>query len=35
MKTYNFHANLHLLKHSIESGHKPLEAVDYKIIGTG
>ena len=24
----------HLLKHSIESGHKPLEAVDYKIIGT-
>ena len=28
-------ANSHLLKHSIESGHKPLEAVDYKIIGTG
>ena len=27
-------ANLHLLKHSIENGHKPLEAVDYKIIGT-
>ena len=27
--------NSHLLKHSIESGHKPLEAVDYKIIGTG
>ena len=26
--------NSHLLKHSIESGHKPLEAVDYKIIGT-
>ena len=25
----------HLLKHWIESGHKPLEAVDYKIIGTG
>ena len=24
----------HLLKHSIESGHKPLEAVDYKIVGT-
>ena len=24
----------HLLKHSIESGYKPLEAVDYKIIGT-
>ena len=28
-------ANSHLLKHSIESGHKPLEALDYKIIGTG
>ena len=29
------HNNSHLLKHSIESGHKPLEeAVDYKIIGT-
>ena len=29
------HTNSHLLKHSIESGHKPLEeAVDYKIIGT-
>ena len=27
-------ANSYLLKHSIESGHKPLEAVDYKIIGT-
>ena len=27
--------NSHLLKHSIESGHKPLEAIDYKIIGTG
>ena len=27
--------NSHLLKHSIESGHKPLEAVDYKITGTG
>ena len=27
--------NFHLLKHSLESGHKPLEAVDYKIIGTG
>ena len=27
--------NTHLLKHSIESGHKPLEAVDYKITGTG
>ena len=25
----------HLLKHSIESRHKPLEATDYKIIGTG
>ena len=25
----------HLLKRSIESGHKRLEAVDYKIIGTG
>ena len=25
----------HLLKHSIESGHKPLEVIDYKIIGTG
>ena len=25
----------HLLKHSIESGRKPLEAIDYKIIGTG
>ena len=24
--------NSHLLKHSIESGRKPLEAVDYKII---
>ena len=23
------------MKHSIESVHKPLEAVDYKIIGTG
>ena len=28
-------ANSHLLNHSIESGHKPLEAIDYKIIGTG
>ena len=28
-------ANSHLLKHSIESGHKPLEAVDYEIFGTG
>ena len=29
------HTNSHLLKHSIESGYKPLEeAVDYKIIGT-
>ena len=27
--------NSHLLKHSIECGHKPLEAVDYKIIGAG
>ena len=27
--------NSHLLKHGIYSGHKPLEAVDYKIIGTG
>ena len=27
--------NSHLLKHSIESGHKPSEVVDYKIIGTG
>ena len=27
--------NSRLLKHSIESGHKPLEVVDYKIIGTG
>ena len=27
--------NSHLLKHSIESGHKALEAVDCKIIGTG
>ena len=27
--------NSHLLKHSIESGHKPLEAVDYKIISMG
>ena len=27
-------ANLHLLKYLIESGHKPLKAVDYKIIGT-
>ena len=27
-------SNSHLLKHSIESGHKTLEAVDYKIIGT-
>ena len=26
--------NSHLLKHSIESVHKTLEAVDYKIIGT-
>ena len=26
--------NSHLLKHSLESGHKPLEAIDYKIIGT-
>ena len=25
----------HLLKHWIESGHKPLEAVNYKIISTG
>ena len=25
--------NSHLLTHSIESGHKPLEAADYKIIG--
>ena len=28
-------ANSHLLKHSIESGHKPLEVIDYKLIGTG
>ena len=28
-------ANSHLLKHSIESGHKALKAVDCKIIGTG
>ena len=28
-------ANSHLLKHSIESGHKPLEAIGYKIIATG
>ena len=28
-------ANSYLLKHSIESGNKPLEAIDYKIIGTG
>ena len=28
-------ANSHLVKHSIESGHKALEAIDYKIIGTG
>ena len=27
-------SNSHLLKHSIESGHKTLEAVDYKIIRT-
>ena len=27
--------NSHLLKHSIENGHKPLEALNYKIIGTG
>ena len=27
--------NSHLQKHSIESGHKLLESVDYKIIGTG
>ena len=27
--------NSYLLKRSIESGHKPLEVVDYKIIGTG
>ena len=27
--------NSHLLKHSIDSEHKPLEAVDYKIIATG
>ena len=27
-------ANSYLLKHSIESGYKALEAVDYKIIGT-
>ena len=26
--------NSHLLKHFTESGHKTLEAVDYKIIGT-
>ena len=25
--------NSHLLKHSVESGHKPLETVDYKITG--
>ena len=25
--------NFHLLKHSIEIGHKPLEAVDYKVNG--
>ena len=28
------HANFHLLKHSVESVHTPLEAIDYKIIGT-
>ena len=28
-------ANSHLLKHSIESGHKLLEAVYYEIIGMG
>ena len=27
--------NSHLQKHSIETGHKLLEAVDYKIVGTG
>ena len=27
--------NSHLLKDSIKSGHKPLEAIDYKIIDTG
>ena len=27
--------NSHLLKHPTKSGHKPLEAVDYKIIGAG
>ena len=27
--------NSNLLKHSAESVHKPLEAVDYKIIGKG
>ena len=27
--------NSNLLKHSVESVHKPLEAVDYKIIGKG
>ena len=25
--------NSHLLKHSMESGHKPLKVIDYKIIG--
>ena len=29
------HTNSHLQKHSIETGHKLLEAVDYKIVGTG
>ena len=24
----------HLLNHPVESGHKPLEVIDYKIIGT-
>ena len=28
-------ANSHLLKQSIESGHKPLEAIGYKITGKG
>ena len=27
--------NSDLLKHSTESGHKPSEAIDYKIIGRG
>ena len=25
----------HMLKHSIETGHKPLQVTDYEIIGTG